>query len=1315
MDSNDPPTSTGRGTDLDPHAPEVPPTSNKETTVPDQGHNTSMDSTTVGGTDRVYPIRSIISFNPVSTDITQQSIPNEMRSPRSGARSYSIIDADTWDQLSSQSASSPHTNPSPNAPVHSPESTGRLSQQSSDVFSPASSAAERDAPPDESSTYRKVAPEEGHASLVTSRFQHVVTAAGHAVITGNTPDSFRACEDEPIHIPGAVQTFGVMLVLRETPEGSLAVHVASENSEAILGHSPSNLFALESFSDLLQDDQTDILLDHIDFIRDDGYDPVSDGPEVFILAVKDRLSRPRRFWCAIHVNPAHRDVLICEFELEDDRINPLNVAGRTTPTSPTDTLGFEPTPDQLASSTVNISQPLRVLRNARRRRGEAAAMEVFSIVSQIQDQLGDAQNMDALLNITIGIVKELTGFHRVMIYQFDSEANGDVVAELVDTRMTKDLYKGLHFPSSDIPKQARDLYRLNKVRILYDREQMSSRLVCRGIEDLKTPLDMTHAYLRAMSPIHIKYLANMGVRASMSISINNTHDLWGLISCHSYGDAGMRVPFPIRKMCRLIGDTLSRNIERLSYASRLQARKLLNTIPTDANPSGYIIASSDDLLKLFDADYGALSIRGETKILGKSTESQEMLALLEFLKIRQLNSVVASHHVKKDFPDLRYPPGFKEISGMLYVPLSADGKDFIVFFRKGELTQIKWGGNPYTKLLQNGHLEPRASFQVWTETVMDRAREWSESEVETAAVLCLVYGKFIKVWRQQEAALEGSQLTKLLLANSAHEVRTPLNAIVNYLEIALEGALDTETRDNLTKSYSASKSLIYVINDLLDLTNTEKGHNLIKDEPFDLPLCFKEATGMFSSEAHRKGIKYTVHAHPGLPKTVMGDERRVRQAISNLISNAIQHTSTGGVTVEMWRAPGNPEPGFATIHMTVLDTGTGMSSAILETMFQELEQVSSEDDSYFFDRDPNNNSQHTESERQKGVLGLGLALVSRIVRNTHGQLTVRSEEGKGSRFQISLQFATPEDTDSDQPETPQTSTQDDGAIPFEAKEEFILVDSSSSAPSDGWRRSGSYRGANSPSADELDAKLVVEESIDRTKDEAAGLLPSSDRRKLVTLPSTPERLDDVTRALQQNVQNLSISDKPASTIAGPAGPAPTSAPAGSDTKAPSGKYRVLVAEDDPINGKIVQKRLGKLGHTVQLTVNGEECAAAYRADSAQYDVVLMDIQMPIVDGIKSTEMIREFETSSDSIELSSVAKLNNRIPIFAVSASLLEKDMSLYVDAGFDGWVMKPINFNRLNVLFEGLQTGDTRNAATYHPGCDWEQGGWFTPIPEKQ
>ena len=246
-----------------------------------------------------------------------------------------------------------------------------------------------------------------------------------------------------------------------------------------------------------------------------------------------------------------------------------------------------------------------------------------------------------------------------------------------------------------------------------------------------------------MSPIHLKYLANMAVRSSMSISINAFNELWGLIACHSYGPKGMRVPFPIRKMCRLIGDTASRNIERLSYASRLQARKLINTMPTDKNPSGYIVASSDDLLKLFDADCGMLSIKGETKILGKVEHSQEPLALLEYLRMRSFTSVLATQDIREDFPDLHYAPGFSLIAGFLYVPLSIGGSDFIVFLRKGQIRDVKWAGNPYEKVIKEGtsnYLEPRSSFKVWHETVVGKCREWPEEQVETAAVLCLVYG-----------------------------------------------------------------------------------------------------------------------------------------------------------------------------------------------------------------------------------------------------------------------------------------------------------------------------------------------------------------------------------------------------------------------------------------------------------------------------------------------------------------------------------------------------------------------------------------------
>lgn len=383
-----------------------------------------------------------------------------------------------------------------------------------------------------------IAPE---SMMVTSRFQHVMNDGGHAVIAGRDGMAMRRCEDEPIHIPGAVQSFGLLIAFHEEDDGRLSARVVSENSNRLIGYTPSELFALDSFCDILSEEQTANLLDHLDFIRDDAADPAVNGPEVFTLPIRSPRGKVTKTWCAMHINENNPDLIICEFELEDDHLNPLVHVGDTTPEPPEDTLHSNPTAEEFAESTINSSKPLRVLRNARRRKGEAAAMEVFNIMSQVQEQLAKAPNLEMFLKVLVGVIKELTGFHRVMIYQFDQAWNGRVVTELVDPRATKDLYKGLNFPASDIPKQARDLYKLNKVRLLYDRDQLTARLVCRNMEDLETPLDLTFAYLRAMSPIHIKYLANMAVRASMSISMNAFDELWGLIACHSYGSKGMYV------------------------------------------------------------------------------------------------------------------------------------------------------------------------------------------------------------------------------------------------------------------------------------------------------------------------------------------------------------------------------------------------------------------------------------------------------------------------------------------------------------------------------------------------------------------------------------------------------------------------------------------------------------------------------------------------------------------------------------------------------------------------------------------------------
>ena len=1139
--------------------------------------------------------------------------------------------------------------------------------------------------------------------LVTARFKHVVTEGGHAIITGRDGDTLQRCEDEPIHVPGAIQGFGLLIALEEQQESKLVVRVVSENSKKIIGYTPKQLFALDSFTDILSDEQADNLLDHIDFIRDDDADVVANGPEVFTMSVRSPTRRNQKLWCAMHVNERQPNLVICEFELEDDQENPLVPTSEATPEPAEDTLNSQPTEEEMHESTHNASKPLRVLRSARKRKGEAAAMEVFNIMSQVQEQLAAAPTLESFLKVLVGVVKELTGFHRVMIYQFDQAWNGRVVTELVDPRATKDLYKGLNFPASDIPKQARDLYKINKVRMLYDRDQETARLVCRTVEDLENPLDLTHAYLRAMSPIHIKYLGNMAVRSSMSISINAFDELWGLIACHTYGSKGMRVSFPIRKMCRLVGDSASRNIERLSYASRLQARKLINTVPTKDNPSGYIIASSEDLLKLFDADFGLLSIRDETKILGKVEESQEVLAMLEYLRVRGITSVTTSMDIEADFPDLHYAPGFKNLGGFLLVPLSSAGKDFITFFRRPQTKEVKWAGNPYEKFIKEGtegYLEPRKSFRTWSETVIGQCRNWTEEEIETAAVLCLVYGKFIEVWRQKEAALQSSQLTRLLLANSAHEVRTPLNAIINYLEIAMEGSLDQETRDNLSKSHSASKSLIYVINDLLDLTKTEEGGELVKDEIFDIREVLREATDMFAGDARRKNISYDVTGHPNLPAQVIGDARRVRQAISNVTANAIQNTSDGGVRVEMSVTSRNGD--HIEIEASITDTGAGMDAKKLDALFRELEQVQSEGegDNTMEGLTESDTSLAQSGKSEEGrTLGLGLAVVSRILRNMNGQMRLKSEEGKGSRFVLVFPLDLPDvgpeqgaieddpartSAGSSTPIVEAPQDQVPPSTPPNASEEITLVERGSgrrssdntgnqmarktsnesfgskysmrSAKSGRSARSFQSAGSNDSQAERLIKAIQEPHYVDgwsgpgdrasSTKSASAsrpmldhrhttvGKLPTDTSTGSPTMPQRSKSIESAPLPLKATEpkisrpgtfevegQSVPIRSVRMPDELGSPGPFddPTSAPRvlgdvkdmPDDTdEVPTAEHmRVLVAEDDPVNSRIIKKRLEKLGHEVYLTVNGEECAGAYGEKTGFFDIVLMDMQV----------------------------------------------------------------------------------------------------------
>lgn len=548
-------------------------------------------------------------------------------------------------------------------------------------------------------------------------------------------------------------------------------------------------------------------------------------------------------------------------------------------------------------------------------------------------------------------------------------------------------------------------------------------------------------------------------------------------------------------------------------------------------------------------------------------------------------------------------------------------------------------------------------------------------------------GKFIEVWRQKEAALQSSRLTRLLLANSAHEVRTPLNAIINYLEIALEGSLDQETRDNLSKSHSASKSLIYVINDLLDLTKTEEGQELIKDEILDFPACLEEATAPFRSDAKRKNIGYEVVDHPGLPRFVHGDHRRVRQAIANMTANAVQHTSKGHVRVECYVA--EVAESRVRIEVAVQDTGRGMSNEQLDALFQDLEQVS---------LDTNDATAEDEVEKpgEGRSLGLGLAMVARIVRNMDGQLRLKSEEGKGSRFVIQLPFELPS---GDMVEKSESTTQvpsTRSSVPSVTKSlppapagEVTLInrgggggggsginvphslkerrsfDETTSINSLTSGASKASAQSNMSDADRLIDAIQTPLSIGE-RDSEPNLLGRRDskgsnkshRLSSTSLNSLPATGGDANRSERPSLPARSTTS-PTGQVTAPqlaedgklyiadtktpvrpikvpdeyteAPPLPQTGessgvlyevsdkPKAEDQKAlpkapaqaPQENLRVLIAEDDPINMRILRKRLEKAGHHVSHAANGEDCASVYSEQSDAFDVILMDMQVSV--------------------------------------------------------------------------------------------------------
>ena len=406
------------------------------------------------------------------------------------------------------------------------------------------------------------------------------------------------------------------------------------------------------------------------------------------------------------------------------------------------------------------------------------AAEVRSAMARLHQSEDDR----SFYRVAARQMRALTGFDRVMVYRFAGDGSGEVVAEAA--RSGLESYLGLHYPASDIPQQARRLYEQNWLRIIPDINATPSPIEP-AIAANGAPVDLSMSMLRSVSPVHIEYLNNMGVQASMSVSILREGRLWGLFACHHYEP--LLIGFGSRTAAELLGQMFSlmmENRERAAEAAyEARAHRIYQRLMTVMGETGQfdtITARLDEISDLLACDGLGLWMDGRAVLLGSAPDEAAFGGLIDFLKRREITEIWARESLSEDYPAAS---AFADrAAGALVVPLSRPPRDYIVFFRQEHARQVNWAGDP-TKPMAVGplgaRLTPRQSFAIWKETVRGRSRPWLPAECRIAESLRV--GLLEVILKLTDATLDerrrNQSRQEMLIAELNHRVRNILNLI----------------------------------------------------------------------------------------------------------------------------------------------------------------------------------------------------------------------------------------------------------------------------------------------------------------------------------------------------------------------------------------------------------------------------------------------------------------------------------------------------------------------------------------------------------
>jgi light-regulated signal transduction histidine kinase (bacteriophytochrome) len=612
----------------------------------------------------------------------------------------------------------------------------------------------------------------------------------------------------------------------------------------------------------------------------------------------------------------------------------------------------------------------------------ADVQQLYPLLGEFLNKISDADSIEELSKLAAAEIRALTGFGRVLVYSFDDEGHGNVLAECLADGY--DSYLGQRFPASDIPRQARELYVANRVRIIQDANYTPARLVPPRNPRSGQANDLSFAALRSVSPVHLQYMRNMGTMASMSVSLVVRGKLWGLISCH-HAEA-RRLSFHQRTVCEQVGQILALHIKNRSDADELQFRlevrrsmvRILGGLTQGADFIENLRSVLPELLHFARAGGVAIVIDDRLISFGDTPSDEQIRALANWLGAGVHEEVFHSAHLSaqhapaEDYTDCA--------SGLLAMQISRIHQHYLLWFRPEHVVQIDWAGRPDGKQSTNGQLSPRTSFAAWRETVHGRSAPWRDGEIElTLEFRTALLGIALERAEQMaDLAEELGRANKELEAFSysvSHDLRAPLRHIVGFSDLLMETAGNDNPERRLrflANIKDAARLAGKLVDDLLSFS--QMGRAALRPVRVRMDEMVRGCIEKLAPEQGAHHIDWQVAPLP----QVIADPAFLQLALYNLLSNAVKFTANSEPAVI--RISAEKLPGETVFH--VADNGVGFNMEYAHKLFGVFQRL------------------HRMEDFQG--TGIGLANVRRIIERHGGRVWAESVPGEGATFSFAI-------------------------------------------------------------------------------------------------------------------------------------------------------------------------------------------------------------------------------------------------------------------------------------------------------------------------